>query len=378
MALLDRYIARQFLINTAVLAAILAVFVVAVDVSINLDRFERTAGQLDEASGQDGEASGLRRGTVVALLIADLWWPRLLQLLNFLLGVIMLGAMGFTCVQLMRSRELLAMLAAGQSLYRVARPILLAAAALSALQLASMELVIPRIAPLLIRDHGSAGHRTLSGGAIPLTPDGQGRLLRAAGFDAERGTLEHLFVVERDETGLATRVIRASAATWEDGGWTLTAGRAESRQAMDEAGAEMSTPVTRLETALDPARLTMQQHRAYEQALGFGQLGAMLARPEMLEQGVRDRLERLRYGRFAVILCNMLALIIALPFFVSRDPTGIIGRVLRCLPLAGGALMGGILGSATALPGIPPGIGVFLPALVLAPGAVAAMTAVRT
>ena len=122
----------------------------------------------------------------VVELAADLWWPRLLQLFVFLLGMVLMGAMGFTLSQVVRHRELVAMLASGISLRRAARPILLVAALMTLVQVLDQELVLPRIAPLLTRDHGDAGKHELQGFAVRV-PVPTGSLVDLT-IEAERAT----------------------------------------------------------------------------------------------------------------------------------------------------------------------------------------------
>ena len=105
--------------------------------------------------------------------------PRLVRLMEprrslrwpILLGVVLIGGMGFTCAQLVRHRELVAVLASGVSLRRIARPILIVAIMLIGLQALNQELVLPRIAPLLTRDHGEAGKRGLGADRVKLVGD---------------------------------------------------------------------------------------------------------------------------------------------------------------------------------------------------------------
>ena len=122
--LLDRYIARQYLINVVALLTVLFCFVIAVDVAINIDRIWNRAGQVAAESGQVTTFRQIRLSVTGA---ADLWWPRILQLYNFVIGIVLAAAMGFTCSQLVRNRELVAVLASGQSLRRVLRPIMIVA-----------------------------------------------------------------------------------------------------------------------------------------------------------------------------------------------------------------------------------------------------------
>ena len=371
MRLLDRYIARQFVLNVAVLFVILFCFVVTVDVSINLRRFSRVAAGLSQSEG----TSAFRHAVVTTLGIIDLWWPRLIQLFNYLLGLVMVGAMGFTCVQLLRNREFLAMVSAGQSLQRVLRPFLIAGLGLSLVQLANQELLVPRIAPLLPRQHDEAGQRTLAASRVPLVQDGSGRMLYASAFDPDAGTLTDVFILETDEQGHATGAIRAPRAVWAGGAWELEDPVAETRDL--RPGSRPVAP-ERFETNVNPTLLQMNQYKGYREALSFRQIGALLSRPELLDAAAAAEYQRLRWGRFSVVLTNLLALVIAAPFFISRLPTGVLGRTMIAAPVLITALMGGVLGASAAIPGMPPLLGVFVPPLVLLPIAIASYGAVRT
>ena len=370
--ILDRYIARQYLVNAVALTVILFSFVVTIDVSLNFDRFSRVAERL--LAGEGLNAEGLRKFLTTLFLIADLWWPRLLQLFNYMLGLVLVGAMGFTFSQLVKGRELVAVLASGVPLTRVSVPVLAIALVLTGVQAVNQEFVVPRIAGLLTRDHGDAGKRSMGSGRIPLCADAKGRLFYGRGFDADKGLLEDLYVWERDERGLALRRIHADRAVWRDGGWDLTNGTAESRRG--EIGAP--EPVTRIDTDLDPTSLTMKRFENYSQNLSFAQLGKMLDSKEQLPEMRRDQLERLRWGRISIMLSNMLSLVVAVPFFLRREPANMVVQSLKCAPLAIIALMGGVLGASASIPGMPAALGVFVPVLVLAPLAVAAATGVRT
>lgn len=373
MSLLDRYIARQFLTNTLALFVILCAFVVVVDVIMNMDRFLRLAAELGARDGEPAE--GIRRVLVALVLIADLWWPKLLQLYNFLIAMVMVAAMGFTGAQLTRHREFIAMMAAGIGLQRVMRPILLVALALTGLQLINQELIIPRIAPLLVRDHRDAGNHSLGVAGLALSEDGQGRLFRAAAFDADTGQLQNLYIMERDADQTATRAIRAESATYRDGGWDLVNAVAEPR---GRTPAGPPTPIARIESSLDPDKLRMQRFESYKQSLSFRQVGQMLARDTLADPTQRQTLQRIRWGRFAMILSGLLALLIAMPFYIQRVPTNMVIQSLKCAPLAMAALIGGILGASAAIPGIPAAIAVFLPVMILSVVAVAQISGLKT
>lgn len=371
MKLLDRYIARQYLINVIALLLIFASFVVTIDVSLNFDRFVAAADRyLKEEQGDPGL---VRRAVVTSLLIADLWWPRLLQLFNYTLGMVMVGAMGFTFAQLVRGRELVGVLAGGIALHRVALPIFVASLGLTGLQIANQELVIPRIAAMLVRDHGDAGKRALGETSVPMYKDAQGRLWYARSFDADAGTLSGLMVWERDADGLAQMRITADSARWTAKGWDLAHG----------AGVHLDAPdspvdVKRIETNLDPTAIKMRRFAGFAQSLSWVQVSQMLKRPELLDERGITELQRIRWGRLSILTANLLALAVAMPFFLKREPCNMIAQSLKCAPVAIMALMGGVLGASAAIPGLPPQVGVFVPVMVLLPVAIGMATSVRT
>jgi len=396
MTLLDRYIARQYLINIAALLVILSCFVVAVDVSLNLSRYWKVAvewsatpsagrsfaGAMRDTADDSGGGSILRQVLLTVILVLDLWWPRLLNMYNFLLGLVLVGAMGFTCTQLVRHRELVAVLTSGQSLFRAARPIMVVALGLTLVQALNQELVIPRIAPLLTRDQGEAGRKTLGASRLPPTVDGKGWVYYAAAFDADSETLTDVYVWERDrDTRLSLMRIHAESAQWRDGAWELTGATIESRV----KGAPDAGPAPqRLVTDLDPTQLKMKQYANFGQNLSWSQASQMLARldatgadPEQTRK-TRDQLQRASVGRLSTMAANLLTLMIAMSFFLTREPRNMLGQSLKCAPIGMVALMGGVLGTAVPVPGVPTVVSVFIPVMVLVPVAIVMLSRVRS
>ncbi len=378
MTILDRYIARLYLTNVITLFVILFSFVVVIDVSLNIDRFFKAAVILGTSS--DGVEPGFfRRFIIAVLVIADLWWPRLLQLFNFMLGLVLVAGMGFTCSQLVRHREFLAMLTAGISLRRVARPIILVAVGMTMLQALNQELVIPRIAPLLARDHSDAGQRGLGVTTAPLTADGRGWLYRAVSFDADSDVLTGVYIIERDDqTRQALREITADRAVWRDGGWDLENGLQRTIRVGEGTTRPPPEPIERVESSLDPTTLKMNRYKEYRNALSFAQIGQILARGDQLDTQTRRDLQRIRWGRLSMMISALLTLVMSLPFFVTRVPKNMVLQSLKCAPISIGALVLGVVGSSAMLPGIPPGIGAFLPVMVLSTAAVAISSQIKS
>jgi lipopolysaccharide export system permease protein len=383
MMLLDRYIIRQYLTNIVALMLILGLFVVTIDASLNLNRYWDRAADLTQVG--DELAPVAKRAMLTPLLVLDLWWPRLLNLFNFLLGMVLVAAMGFTCSQLVRHRELVAVLTSGQSLYRVARPLLLVAVGLTLVQGLNQEFIMPRIAPLLTREMRDAGRHTLGTSEVALTDDGFNRLFYARQFDADRNMLTDLYIWERDERGIAQRRIFAPEAHWRDGGWDLSAASITPLAGGGSAAAESAD--LRIETDLDPTKINMNRNAKFGNHLSFAQTAEMLRRLDRLEaegagsedvSRTRDRLQRASLGRISAMMSNLLTLMIAMVFFITREPRNMVWQSLKCAPIAMVALIGGVVGAAVPLPGVPVALSVFLPVMVLAPIAVAMVSRVRT
>ena len=374
MSLLERYIARQFLTNVVLLFVILFSFIVVIDVSLNIDQFLDMAKRLGTQAGEQDPGT-IRKSVLSVLLIADLWWPKLLQLYNFLLGMVMVGAMGFTYSQMTKNRELIALMAAGIGLHRIIKPVLIVAIGLTALQAINQELIIPRIAPLLVRGHEDAGDHKLAVDSVPLTLDGQGRLFRAAEFDANTNILKGLYILERDDNGHTSRSITAQSANYRDGGWDLVSATAQSRT---QTTVGQPVPITRIESSLDPNELRINRYESYSQALSFAQAREMLNRDTLKDPNKRARYERIALGRFSMMISGILTLIIATPFYATREPKNMVIQSVRCAPIAIITLIAGVIGATAAIPGLPTTIGVFIPVMILSVVAVAQFSALKT
>jgi lipopolysaccharide export system permease protein len=373
LSTLDRYIARQYLFNVVALLVLLFSFVVVVDVTLNVDRMFKVAAELDK------EITGVRRFGLVASLAADLWWPRLLQLFVFLLGMVLMAAMGFTISQIVRHRELVAMLAGGISLRRAARPILVVAGLMTLLQVADQEFIIPRIAPLLTRDHGDAGKHQLQGFNVPLTADASRRLFFAQSFEPERGVLHDVTIWERNEEGRPTSQITAPEARWDGDSWEIATGTVRqldlaSGAAQTAAGAVRAVSIR---SDLDPTGLTLRHYANFSHSLSWRQISNLLSSPE-LDPALRDRLQRIRYGRVSTIVSNFLAMLIVMPFFLTREPKNMVLQSLKCAPVGIVTLLGAVLGASAPVPGLPPAVAAFLPVVVLAPIAAGSLASMKT
>jgi lipopolysaccharide export LptBFGC system permease protein LptF len=376
VVLLDRYILVRFLSNFVMLFTLLFVFAVSIDIFVQLDEFVSAA----EAAVERGQFGNLVTALVVA--VVNFHGPRVFQFYAYLLGLTAVGAMGFTLAQMHRHKELVAVLASGISMHRVAMPFLVATVGLNALQMLNQEFALPRLAPLLVRTHDDILGRGLGAFEVPLVSDGRGTLLQSTSFNPATETLGPLTVLVRDTDGRTLERISADAARWdvERSAWILVEGVSLRRVPVDRGtgaiGEEtVREPIGMFETSLSPRALTVRRYRQYAQMLSLAQIA------EIAESGAgiaTDELARYRYSRLAVVLVNMLVLIIALPSFLLREPTSLLRQSVLCAVYTVPVALGAFILMNVSLPGLQPGVAVFFPAVILLVIAMARWTFVRT
>jgi len=373
MAILDRHVVHRFLWNFVLLFGAIFLFGIAVDVVLNTPRFLEAADAV-VSRGQAGS-----RWIALPLVLLDFHGPRLFQFFQFMVGLVSVGAMGFTFSQMHRARELTAIMAAGIRLRRPAMALLAAAGALNLLQLASQEWVLPGLAPRLIRTHSDLVAQRGTEFPVPLTRDADGRLLQAESFDPLSGEVKGLLVLERTGGHQARRRVSALSATWDAGrdAWLLRDGRAMDLpdRPVEAAGtAVVERPVDAVATNLGPEAIMTRRFRIY---------GQMLSTPSLLELCDLGGGERLNAGRLLAArvmgpVVNLLVLAVAIPFFLLREPRGLLQQSLRAAAFAVPASITAITLTTLPMPGLPPMLAAALPAAVLLPIAVFRLSALRS
>lgn len=381
MPLLSRYVITRFVANFVLLMALLFIFAISIDVFVQLHRFVEAAHAF---IGDDASAWRLA-GEVIAL-IADFQAPRIFQFYAYMHGLVAIGAIGFTLGTMHTRRELVAILAAGVSMHRVAQPLLIAVFGLSVLQVLNQEFIIPKVAPLLIRDQGAIGRSGAAEFPIQLTRDGRGNLLQAASFDAPTNTLWAPLILERDEQGRTVRRIAADKAVFsakenawllENGvaRWLVTPTNTDTNAGDLPANAGSKQAIDRYTTDLTPEALTIRRYGQFATMLSLKQIGELANSPGVVDA---DALARYKYSRFSSVLVNLLVATIALPYFLLREPIGLMRQSLMCAIMTVPAMLGATIGVTMPLPGIPPAAGVFIPVIILLPIAIGRIAYIKT
>jgi lipopolysaccharide export system permease protein len=310
---LDRYIIKQFLLNFVILMTVLMCLFVLVDMIWDLDEFTQAASRHSARYG----------GFLPALLmiLIDFYAPLILMIMVYFVGIVTVGAMGFTFSHLTRTRELVAMAFGGLSMYRIAAPVLIAGAVINLLALPNQEFLIPEMASKLMRRKQQLKSDVeVRPFAIRHALDGHGHLLSAAQFDRPSMTLTDVAVLIRDDRGRALARVAAPSATWDETGsrWVFPEGKASVRLIGDvltnnPAAAKISD--VDFASTLTPDVLVARRTNLYFSLLSFDSLYEFLGNPAV----DRAQVLQIMHGRFSLLAVNILILAMGLPFFLLRE-----------------------------------------------------------
>lgn len=371
MSTLDRYIIKQFVVNFVILTVVLMGLYVLIDLIVDLDEFIEAARKQADARG----------GFVPALLwvMGDYYGPALMLVYTAMSGLIVVAAMGFTVSQLQRHRELTAIMACGVSLYRVAAPILIVGFLLNLVAFPVQEILIPPVAEKIVRPKSQVGEKTIRENPVHYAKDGAVALVSAASFKAEDKTLNQLRVIERDEEGRQTRMIRADHASWDAGrfGWVLS----DDARAFSPSGTAFSPediagrPIDFYPSQLSPAVLIVRQESLYLRLQSLRNLESMRDNPA-LDASKRARVIQLIWSRFSVLVLGVLILLMAMPFFLTRVPGNLVTASARAAAMTVGAWAGGLV--LLQIGGINPVTGAWLPVIIYLPVAFYQATSIKT
>ena len=376
MRRLTWYIMKKMIVNFIVLFTLFFLLGAVIDIIVNLDEFGKTASEI---SADAGFFSKIFNVVQVAIGFEG---PRLFQVFAYLHGVIAIGAMGFTAASMLRAREFVAIMAAGISLQRIALPFVYVMAGISALALVNQEYMLPRVAPLLLRNHDESIDNATASFSVPFTKDSNGALLLAPSIDPSTGIITEPSFLERDEIGRMVRQIKATSATWDtntEEGWILEDGLAVDIEFDEQTGQAITfSPVKGhyYETNLSPHILTLRRYSQYVGMLGMTQLNRMLDTKGAF--GDETLLLRHWYSRFSSIAMNILTLIIVIPFFVTKDTVAISRQAVKSGAITLTILFGGMVVMLMPIAGIPAIVSVFLPAIILIPIALLRGLTIRT
>jgi lipopolysaccharide export system permease protein len=310
MRILDRYVAKHFLIGYLIAFSVLIGLRIVIDMFVNLDEFT--------------ERADLGILTVAGHIVSYYGLNATLYFRDFA-GTITVVAAAFSLGRMVRNNELTAIMASGVSLKRVVGPILALAVILTGLLIVDQEWLIPSLGDQLVRTKD-----TLPGEEwyeAWFLPDGNGSLWCARRFEVKTASFLDVTILLRQPTDQAgiwkvTGCIQADQATYnpQTGQWDLTGGRRVGRSSSEGpvAVAAYQAP------DLIPKNIPVMARADDKTLLSWRQLTAL----SVLTPKDAGLLYSQKNFRITEPIINLVMLMVSLPVLLCRDPRAMKSAVM--------------------------------------------------
>ena len=303
MKILDKYVAKNFLIGYAIAFGVLIGLRIIIDLFVNLDEFT--------------EHADLGALAVIKNVLSFYCLNITLYFRDFA-GMITVVAAAFSLGKMVRSNELVAVMASGVSLKRVIVPIGFLAVFLTMILVIDQELLIPPLSDKLVRGQDALpGQETYD---VWFIADANGSLICSRTFHVKTSTLDNPTII--------TRRRKAGETSWQVTGW-ISAQRAiynhqTSRwdlidgfliQKDAPAGAQ---PISYFTTDITPRVIPVRRRAEHKTLLSSRQLAALAAQKTKIKD--LAQLYSQKHFRITEPIINLVMLMISLPILVCRDP----------------------------------------------------------
>jgi lipopolysaccharide export LptBFGC system permease protein LptF len=235
-------------------------------------------------------------------------------------GMITVFAAAFSFGKMVRSNELVAVMASGVSLKRVIGPIVLLALLLTGLLIIDQEFIIPPLADKLVRRPNEVPGRESYN--VWFISDGNGSLICSQRFDVKTSSLHNPTILLRRGTARLGNLevigrIDAKRAVYnrKTKNWDLIDGRLIERASIKGAKA-----IASYASDITPKDIPVRRKSEHKTLLSWRQLAVLASQAE---QGkIKDLRQLLSQKHFRVTkpVINLAMLMVALPILVCRDP----------------------------------------------------------
>jgi len=322
MKILDKYVAKNFLIGYAIAFCVLIGLRIIIDLFVNLDEFT--------------EHPDLGALAVMKNILVFYGLNSILYFREFA-GMITVVAASFSFGKMVRSNELVAVMASGVSLKRVIAPIVLLALLLTGVLVIDQELIIPPLADKLVRSHDDIpGQESYD---IWFINDGNGSLICSQRFDVETSTLHNPTIITRRKianSGIweVTGWIDAEKAIYngETGGWDLINGRFRFIEKGSLRGAQ---PIAFYASDITPRDIPIRLKSEHKTLLSWRQLVALVKQAEQGKIKDARQLYSQKHFRVTEPIINLVMLMVCLPILVCRDPKSMKSAVTISFAMVG-------------------------------------------
>ena len=323
MKILDKYVIKNFLIGYAIAFGVLMGLRVIIDMFVNLDEFTEKSGTW----------------AVVENMLIYYGLNSTLYFRDFA-GMITVLAACFSFGRMVRSSELVAVMASGVSLKRLISPIILLAVLLTGFLVIDQEFLIPPLAPKLVRSRDA--NRGRESYDVWFMADGHDSLIYSQRFDVETSTLHFPTIITRRSKPAphelkweVTGLIRADSAVYnrQTGLWDLANG-----QLIEKNSRKGAQPIPSYDTgSLTPKDIPVRRTAEHKTLLSSRQLAALAEQ----ETKIKDiaQLWSQKHFRITDPLINLVMLMLSLPILVCRDPKAMKSAVMISFAATGACFL---------------------------------------
>jgi len=303
MKILDKYVIKNFLIGYCISFCVLIGLVIVIDLFVALDEFTENAD--------------LGAMVVVKNIVSYYCIHSTVYFRDFA-GMITVIAAVFSLVKMVRSNELVAMMASGVSLKRVIAPIVFLSLLFTGLLVIDQELMIPPLADKLVRGQDTLPSQERYN--VWFMPDDKGSLVNSRIFDVKTSTLYKPTIVLRSKAvnspqWVTTGYISAEKAVYnfKTGNWDLTSGRK-----IEKDSVKPPQPIDFYSSDLRPRDIPVMRKAEHIHLLSSRQLSALAAQGTNIKN--RAQLYSQKHFRVTDPIINLIMLMLSLPILVCRDP----------------------------------------------------------
>ena len=376
MKILDRYIIRNYLINCLLALAVMIGMYILLDIIVNFDLFTR-GSTYQHATAMQAFWGLLRE-------ITSFYLYRTLVIFAMISGIIPLLAAGFTMVRMTRNRELIALLASGVSLYRVAAPIILCAVGFNLLVVLDQEVLMPANISKLLRKHGQVSASFVHNEPIYFVPESDHSLVLAGSYNAKTKTMRQVRIIQRNRSGEAKAMILAKKAVWKNnigegpisGGWRMD-DVVQINAAKAANPNDRPEPVKRMtyQTPVTPGQLNLIFQKKAVDYLSIAEISKLML---YSTPATRLSLEKIMYTRITQLIMNLIMLLIGIPFLLAREPDKLVTNMLWCSAVSAICFITTFVCFQLAGSGLSPFAGAWLPVVLFGPLALVMLDMVKT
>ncbi len=374
MKILDKYVAKNFIIGYAIAFCVLMGLRIITDLFIKLDEFTE---------------HDLNTLTVIKHIVTFYALNCTLYFRDFS-GMITAVAAAFSFGRMVRSNELVAVMASGVSLKRIIAPIVFLALLLTGVLVIDQELLIPPLADKLVRSHDDLpGQESYD---VKFISDGKNSLINSQRFDVGTKTLHNPSILLRRETrpGIweVTGLISAEKAVYNDqtGQWDLYSrdtktGELLAYGLLEKIGARGAPePIPSYSSDITAKDIPVRRKSEHKTLLSLKELSALAAQKTQ----IRDVAQLLSQKHFRITdpIINLIMLMVSLPILVCRDPKSMKSAVMISFGVTGACFVTTfvckILATEVVFDKVMPELWAWLPVFIFLPIAFIELDSMKT